>query len=159
MVHICQRRKKNSPREQIVDHTTDEDIEEEGPTRDAPTVTNTCVMHAVQSVEKRAIHQVERPDHRRRRREEAATDTTHRETNKLCGHEEEPLVYIWKYRFVSTFFISIVRTNKGPWKPDGRPRRMRENRDTDRQNPIAGCRTHVAQQQCPKRKLSTQRWP
>lgn len=68
--------KKNLPREQTVDQTTDEDIQEEALTRDTTTMTNACIVYAVQSVEKRAVWQEDRPNHRRRRHEEAMTDTT-----------------------------------------------------------------------------------
>lgn len=49
-------------------------------------------MSAVQGVEKRTVHQVGGPDHRRGSDQEATADTTHGETDELGGHHHEPLV-------------------------------------------------------------------
>ena len=55
-------------------------------------VADTLVVLRVERVEERAEHQVGGPDHRRRCDEEAARDTADRETDKLRGHDNHPLV-------------------------------------------------------------------
>lgn len=80
------------PGKEVIDRSTNEDVDEEPFTGKTATFTYSRIVLAVECVEKCAVDQIGGPNHRWRRYEEAASNATHREPNKLRRHDQEPLV-------------------------------------------------------------------